>query len=157
MWKYCDILYKGLSVPSDSGKWGFSGWLRWYESTSTATKGFLSIVYFHKEASNGCVKVISGADQELDRLEQRQAKVGTLVASSVVKSTDCPSREPGFDSQHTRGGSQLPVSPVPGYLTPLLVFMGTRHTRGTQFSDHCFGFWTTQYVSYSYRNRPVSF
>jgi hypothetical protein len=36
----------------------------------------------------------------------------------VVKSTGCPSRGPGFNSQHPHGGSQVSVSPVPGDLTP---------------------------------------
>ena len=32
---------------------------------------------------------------------------------SVVKSTDCSSRGPRFNSQHPHGGSQLSVAPVP--------------------------------------------
>ena len=33
---------------------------------------------------------------------------------SVVKSTGCSCRGPGFASQHPHGGSELPVTPVPG-------------------------------------------
>ena len=33
---------------------------------------------------------------------------------SVVKSTDCPSRGPGFNSQHPHGSSQLSEDPVAG-------------------------------------------
>ncbi|CAO2590642.1 hypothetical protein LEMLEM_LOCUS5939, partial [Lemmus lemmus] len=36
---------------------------------------------------------------------------------SVVKSTDCSSRGPGFNSQHPHGSSQLSEDPVPGDLT----------------------------------------
>jgi hypothetical protein len=32
----------------------------------------------------------------------------------VVKSTDCSSRGPGFNSQYVHGGSQLSVTPFPG-------------------------------------------
>jgi hypothetical protein len=38
---------------------------------------------------------------------------------SAVKSTDCSSRGPRFNSKHPHGGSQLSVTPVPGTLTPL--------------------------------------
>jgi hypothetical protein len=36
----------------------------------------------------------------------------------VVKSIDCSSRGPGFNPQHSHGGSQLPVTPVPGDSMP---------------------------------------
>lgn len=36
----------------------------------------------------------------------------------MKKSTGCFSTGPGFDSQHTHGGTQLSVTPVPGDLTP---------------------------------------
>lgn len=38
----------------------------------------------------------------------------------AIKSTGCSSRVPRFDSQHPHGGSELPVTPVPGELTPSL-------------------------------------
>jgi hypothetical protein len=39
------------------------------------------------------------------------------------KSTGCSSRGPGFDSQHLHGGSQPPMTPVPG---DLLAISGAR-------------------------------
>jgi hypothetical protein len=36
---------------------------------------------------------------------------------SVVKSPDCSSRRPGFNSQHLHSSLQLSVTPVPGDLT----------------------------------------
>lgn len=38
-----------------------------------------------------------------------------LERGSVVKSTCYFYRGPGFGSQHTRGDSQLPLTPVPGH------------------------------------------
>jgi hypothetical protein len=38
--------------------------------------------------------------------------------SSVIKSTNCSSRGPGFDSQQPHGSSHLSVTPVAGNLTP---------------------------------------
>jgi hypothetical protein len=37
---------------------------------------------------------------------------------SAVKNTGCSSKGPGFNSQHPRGSSHLPVTPVPGDLMP---------------------------------------
>ena len=45
--------------------------------------------------------------------------VGGWRDGSEVKSTDCSSRRPRFNSQHPHGSSQLSVTPVPGNLTPL--------------------------------------
>lgn len=50
----------------------------------------------------------------------------------VVKSTVCSSRGPGFDSSHLCGGSQPPVTPVPGDLLPASDLGGPKHAYGTQ-------------------------
>jgi hypothetical protein len=47
---------------------------------------------------------------------------------SVIESTVCSSNRPRFSPQHPHNSSQLPVTPVPGELTPLLVSSGTVHT-----------------------------
>lgn len=49
-----------------------------------------------------------------------------------------PDRGPGFDSQHPQGRSQPSVNPVPKELTPALLSLGNRHTRGahTQIFIH---------------------
>ena len=40
-------------------------------------------------------------------------KMGGWIDGSIVKSTVCPSRVPGFNSQHLHGDSQLSVTAVP--------------------------------------------
>lgn len=49
---------------------------------------------------------------------------------SIIKSTHHSCKEPGFGSQKSHGGSQPPVSPVPG--DPLLATTGT--VRGIQMN-----------------------
>ena len=46
---------------------------------------------------------------------------------SMIKSTGCSSREPGFNSQHLHDGSQPPVITISWYLIPWAL-----HTHGTQ-------------------------
>jgi hypothetical protein len=41
-----------------------------------------------------------------------------LRGGSVVKSTCCPPRGPGFNSHHPYGSSELSATSVPGNLTP---------------------------------------
>lgn len=56
---------------------------------------------------------------------------------SVVRSTACTSKGPGFDSQDSHGSSQLFVIPVPRALTLSLSFVGARHARGADMqSEH---------------------
>ena len=49
--------------------------------------------------------------------QQQELKIPPSVtgemAQSMVGSTGCSSREPGFNSQHSHGSSQLSVTPVP--------------------------------------------
>lgn len=49
-----------------------------------------------------------------------------------------PDSGAGFDSQHPQGRSQPSVNPVPRELTPALLSLGNRHTRGahTQIFIH---------------------
>jgi hypothetical protein len=44
--------------------------------------------------------------------------------ASVVKSTGCSSRGPGFYPQHPQGSSQLSITPVPGNPTHSSLFHG---------------------------------
>lgn len=65
------------------------------------------------------------------------AKSGLKVHKNLSMSGDSfraqaafPDKSPGFDSQHPQGRSQPSVNPVPRELTPALLSLGNRHTRG---------------------------
>jgi hypothetical protein len=48
----------------------------------------------------------------------KKVKLWWWSDGSLVKSTDCSSRGPRFNSQHLHGSSQLSVTPVSGDLVP---------------------------------------
>lgn len=54
-----------------------------------------------------------------------------VTCISVVKTTCCSSREPGFKSHHPHGSSQASVTPVPEHLFHL-AYAGNKHTSNGQ-------------------------
>jgi hypothetical protein len=55
-----------------------------------------------------CVLNVSGKFGHITKFQECNCKRGWR-GGSVVKSTDCPSRGPEFNSQQPHGGSQPPV------------------------------------------------
>ena len=55
---------------------------------------------------------------------------------SVVNSTCCSCWGSRFTSQHSRGGSQPSITPVPGIWCPLLISVGTTHSWHTLRQTH---------------------
>ena len=50
----------------------------------------------------------------------------------MVRKSGCPSRRPRFNSQYSYWGSQPSVTPVPGIKYPILIFVDTMYSCGTQ-------------------------